>query len=196
MKKLVLLFTVLIASISYSNAQEKGQFILGGSLLISTSSLDFSQSGETIYEEKSNAIRISPTVGLMVSDKTAVGLSLAYEKSNIEEGRDQSFESKNLAIFGFLRTHQKISERFTSYVEPYFGKEINLEDEDIKLPFQLGSNVGILYFLSPQLSLEATLLSLNYSTLVEKEDDTKLSVNEFTFGFLLDNPVIGLKYYF
>jgi hypothetical protein len=187
MKKLVLfLFTALI-SITLLNAQEPGYALFGGNC---------SFVSELTESESIIRFSFSPIVGMMISSKVAIGVAVGINYLKYDNEYTNYSDSKELIFAPFVRFHNNITENLKYYIEPSFGKTFMFGDESEHKTqkYNADINFGLLYFISPHVSLEIKIAGISYSHMSDKDDDMKENI--FSIDNDLVNPNIGLKYYF
>ncbi len=197
MKKTVvlLIFLMSIANLQIK-AQTKGNTLLGGNISYLSSSYNSEVFGDKI-EQKTSQMTISPVFGKMVTDRMAVGFKLGFKYSKIDGSNYNEPDIDQSILFApYIRIHYNILGNFKYYMEPYFSKTFVLGDESENAPqiYQMGLNVGVLYFISQKMSLELSIAGVNYKHMYD--EDTEYKSNTFSLEYDLVTPNVGLKYYF
>ncbi len=192
MKNSLFIFLVFI-SFNQLKAQELGSTFFGGNFSFALESID----SET-QDESEIQLSINPVIGKMVSDKIALGVAFGFIYSKYDDNSQYGYsgDSKALAIAPFIRIHNNITENFKYYITPNFGKTFVLGDKsDNKTQiYNVGINVGLLYFISQKMSVELNIAGINYIHMSDKDYDMKS--NNVSLDCNLSSPNIGLKYYF
>lgn len=183
MKK-VILSTVALLAITFSNAQDNGAKDFGfsqGNILVE-GNLGFGSTNNKNTEEKTSSFAITPRVGYFLTDKFAVGAQLGYT-SNKEEVTGVDTEKSsifNAGVFGryyFLDLGQRFKTYADAGVDFVSGKD---DINDIKANgIGAGVGVGINYFVTDRIVLNFALRNIiSYST---AKVDGGESVSEFGF---------------
>lgn len=210
MKKLVLSLVAVAALGFTANAQEKekptfgfqeGNIMLEGSFNISDKVDKNSTSGNKV---KTTTYKVNPKVGYFLSDKVAVGASMAFGKGEQEFFNDAV--ATNLYAGAFARYYfLELGSRFKTYAEVGVGydqKEVSAAKEKIT-GIQAGLDLGFNYFLTENLAVAFTLGNVfSYGNHDHKIDgnkqgtvsETEANVNVFNNFF--DNATFGLVYKF
>ena len=191
MKKAFLLSLVMIFAVT-TKAQE-GSFYLGTSALnlFGTENVDgfnFSTSPITGYaitafdDNHTATYGIAPELGYFISDDKAVGVSLFYTHSGIDDGND----ANTFGINPYFRYYASgIGEKFKIYLQAgftYAKTETDIEGAFDLTYFDIMVRPGISYNFTDIFAINATFGKLGYSkTSIDKIDD---SINEF--GLNLD----------
>jgi len=180
-----------------SNAQEKGQFWLGGTISYNSSDQD-----DFI---KTESLRIGPRLGYGVSDNWAIGLSLQYgldNRRNNSEDTTYEYDRNSFSVSPYVRytfLKKNILHFFAEGELGYaHGKTKYKNDYSPNQKwnnYSLGIRPGILLNLSNHIKATTTIniLSVEY----QKSDDQKnWSVNADSGSFSFGNLVFGVAYYF
>jgi outer membrane protein len=165
MKK-VLLSAVALLAFGFANAQEEaktfgfaqGNMFLEGNINFSTSKEDFGSG----FEDTSTNFNFNPKAGYFLTDKIALGVELGIGSSKFEEsfpgGSDES-TSNNFGAGVFARYYfLDLGQRFKTYTEAGLGFgsqkwEENGTEVRKDSNFGLGIDLGIQYFVTPQMAI-------------------------------------------
>jgi len=200
MKKIIFLAVfvgfICINAFCQDSIKPKYEFVIGGSLGFSVK--DFRDYYE--YKEKSYSYFIMPVIGVILNDKLSAGLQVEFSNSSIVQNDIFSgefiLEEKVLSTAVFARIDFNITDKFKFYLEPNLGRKFYLNSEEqkkIRLWF-VNTNVGVLYFISDNFSLEMKVAGMEYEHLKIKGRDLKLQTFNLTYDIV--KPNIGLKFYF
>lgn len=196
----IFLIVLTICCTTFSYAQEKGQWIIGGN-----ASYNSDKNDNETESSKTESFILSPSIGYMINSKVAIGISLSHSSVNDDRenhfyGYSYNYKTASLSLNPFVRFHKNITEKFKLYIQPgvfYSSHKVEYDESENDLKFKgygIDCRLGFLYFISDKLSMELSLLSLNYSKL--KEDDGELEQEHFAIDYDLTSPNIGLRYYF
>ncbi len=210
MKKLVLSLVAVAAFGFTANAQEKekptygfqeGNFMIEGSFQISDKVNKNSDSGN---KDKVTTYKFNPKVGYFLSDKVAVGASLAFGKGEQEFFNDKV--ATNLYAGLYARYYfLELGNRFKTFAEVGVGydqKEISATKNKLT-GIQAGIDLGFNYFVTEKLAVAFTLGNVfSYGNHDHKIDGSKqgtiseTDANVNVFNNFFDNATFGLVYKF
>ena len=210
MKKLVLSLAAVAAFGFTANAQEKekptfgfqeGNFMIEGSFQISDKVDKNSTSGN---KDKTTKYKVNPKIGYFLSDKVAVGASLAFGKDEQEVFDDKI--ATNLYAGLYARYYfLELGNRFKTFAEVGVGydqKKVSVDKEKMT-GIHAGIDLGFNYFVTEKLAVAFTLGNVfSYGNHDYKKDgnkkktvsETEANVNVFNNFF--DNAKFGLVYKF
>ncbi len=180
-----LLLCLLIASSSFAQLR-KGTVLLGGYLHAYSENKDH----EKYYyeEERYASVSFSPVAGVFISDRWVIGLqpSIQYRRS-FTATADSSYNhyrnDEKSTAYGIginARYYVPLNEKFTFFTnlsgvgysfakgrtknERYHQPELNYDRKFQENSFNIGlfAGLGITYFLTPRIGLEATLGQIGY----------------------------------
>lgn len=217
MKK-VFVTLALIGAVMAGNAQiTKGKFFINGSLgFTSTSSSRETAAGKN-DQPGHTMLDFSPKAGYYITDNIAVGLGLVYTMetdnklngSNTAPGVTTERSTATLNIAPYLRYSMPMTEKFGFFMDLLvpIGSVTRSEKvtsgtapSDIKgSSFGVSLTPGVQWFVKDNLSLEATLGGLKYSSSVVDAsssgatDKTTTSSFGLTFGTAAS---FGISFYF
>lgn len=183
-----LLFVML--SVCQINAQNFGDFILGGSAGYGTNQFNLST------RNSNEILLIAPTVGAMLSERVAIGVDMAYANMDSQSDVTGILNGGVLAISPFIRIHKDITKNFKCFYGPHCGAMIDLNEQtNNRMEFyNVGFNAGLIYFVTPKFSLEMNLAQLEILGIFDKNNQN--SEPSLLFQYNLIDPMIGLKFYF
>ncbi|MTG97747.1 outer membrane beta-barrel protein [Myroides albus] len=216
MKKLVLSVMSVVALGMAANAQEvekpnfgfkEGDIMLEGSFQISDKVTKPTETNEG--KEKFTNYTVNPKVGYFISDKVAVGASVAFGKSHGDfADMDQIGDaySKDIYAGAFARYYfLELGKRFKTYAEVGVGFAENKNDfsKEKLTGIKAGLDLGFNYFVTENLAVAFTLGNVfSYSNQDMKSDGKKIgSVSETNanlniFDNFFDQAKFGLIYKF
>jgi len=194
MKNAVMLFTS-VCIYSATIAQDQPKFMAGGNISFS------SQKYNSLTDNQTINLTVRPTGGIMLNETIAVGLSVGlghskYKNQDPFSGGLTERTSTQYTFAPYLRIHKNITEQFKFYVQPETGFAFISQDggSSKQREFYLGTNIGLLYFVSQRLSLEVSLADIAYINMWSVGSDFK---NErFLISYSLTDPKLGVRYYF
>lgn len=211
MKKLFLALTLVSGLAITANAQDfgfkKGNVLLEGNIGIHSSN-------DKNAEKKENSFSFTPQVGYFVSDKIAVGvaLHLSNDKRETYTTGAETLNKTNTTAAGVFGRYYflELGKRFKTYSEVGVGF-LTTKNEfqagttpSIETKFNgFGANagVGVNYFLTEKIALNASLTNvINFSSVKEDAAGSK-SVSNFDFNAgsinnLFDTAQFGLTFKF
>ncbi len=196
MKNLILT-ALMLASLSYVNAQENSDsqgfyhddvFVSGSVIFNSTSTGD----------NKSNGFTLSPRLGFFVSKNLAFGANASVTRAKSENGLNES-TTLGASIGGFSRYYFTPTRKFSFFGQIGAGfntsKTESGVDETKENGFNISASPGLSYFLTKHFALEASLGLLTYNS---RKPDTEGAESSDTFSASLniENIALGLVYRF
>src|SRR5574344_1268766 len=183
-----LLFVML--SVCQINAQNNGDFILGGSAGYGTNHFNLNT------RNSNEILLIAPTVGSMLSERVAIGVDMAYANMDSQSDATGVLNGGVLALSPFIRIHKDIANNFKLYYGPHCGAMIDLDDQSNKRIefYNVGFNVGLIYFITPKFSMEMNIAQLEILGIFDRNNQN--SDPSLLFQYNLVDPMIGLKFYF
>lgn len=198
MKKLILLWVLLVAGPVISHAQEKGQMWIGGSIGVSTSKKN---------DVKATSFTILPELGYQFAKRWGAGMTIGYARAQDHYSYMTNMDDGRLAPQIYTATSNEfISELFVRYA--YFKRNVcilfldggagytnriakqdsdQIRDGSFQL-FSAGIRPGIGINLSPNFTLTGQFGFVGYE--YKKNDYYKGSA--FTANFQLNSIYIGL----
>jgi outer membrane protein len=201
MKRILFSFIFLGVAV-YAQAQPAaGNFFVGGSFSISSSSEKSKFDGTTNTDNVSTEISVLPKAGYFLSDKIAVGAGIGVV-TTIDKAPDSNPDKQvsNSFLFRPFGRYYLISGTGGIFAEATMGMQIGKEktyyetttEESNLVGFTAGIAPGVYYYITPQLGLEATFGFFGFIYQSTKyEDDSKdirtgggidISPSSFTFG--------------
>lgn len=212
MKKIPL-FVLLACLFCQASAQlSKGSLMIGGSVNFSRNNEVFSDASG-ISSILSTSAGFSPRAGLMLSEKSMFGVSIMYNEYGYRYDYPtyhNEYKQQEFAAGPLFRQYFPLGERAAFFLQGLalfkIGKTTNSGGNpfrnDVKDTNGLSVSIspGVNYFLNDRWALEATLGSINYSTLnADASDnspsfggDSKLNNVNFNLGF--SSFTLGINY--
>jgi len=212
MKKIPLLI-LLACFFCQANAQlGKGSLMIGGSVNFSSNNEAF-KDASTVNSIRSTSAGFSPRAGLMLSDKSMLGISVMYSEYGYrydysiyhDEQKQQEFAAGPL-----FRQYFPLGERAAFFLQglalfktgktTYSGGNPFRNDVRDTNGLSVSISPGVNYFLNDRWALEATLGSINYSTLNADTSDNSQSfggdskLNNVNFNLGLSSFTLGINY--
>ncbi len=197
MKKNYLIILIALSFSTYGQIQKGSSFIEG--------SFDFFSEKTTISpgdnETKTNGYGVIFGVGSFISDNSVVGGGISYGSLKFDD-----FNNNLIGLNLFFQRFKPIKEKFyftsrinASYV---FGKNEfsgGFSNQDTKTSgIQLSWIPGFQYVLDEKWVLGATVGSISYSNITEKDSDNsdnKMTQSEFDVSVLANNFSLSIQYY-
>ncbi len=183
MKKLIFTLAITLGVFVSSSAQEAGQFWVGGSVGITSTSV---KDGDDYTNFK-----ILPEFGYVINDKIGVGINVGYSQTEatfleglpVATGKIESFVVAPFVRYSALKGN--IGGIFIDGGIGYgHGKN---KDEDIKVDmFEVGFRPGVALSVSDKVSLTAKFGFLGYQYTKAKDEDSGADAKVNTFGLDLD----------
>ncbi|MCY1479711.1 Autotransporter beta-domain protein [compost metagenome] len=200
MKKIILTVAAVFA-FGFANAQEettegfkKGDVFISGAVGFgSTKTGDF----------KTSDFIIAPSAGYFVTENIAIGVALGYESSKIEFGGDDA-KNNTFSVGAFGRYYFTPASKFSFFGQlgvnyNSYDNEFDLEAEELGEfkgdGFGVALAPGVNYFITKNLSLEATFGILGFET-TKPDADGAEKTNSFDFGLDTRDIRLGLVYKF
>lgn len=195
MKKIkitILLFFVCISVHAQEETKtiegvKKTNFFTTGSL-----SYNFIKGDDDAY----NVFYISSKTGYCISDKVALGIKIAYSRASFilkNTGANESF------IVGFLRREYfNISRKTLLFQEgfvDYSNNILHTETGQLVSAFNIGSSLGVNYFLTYHLAFEGYFGLAKFSVISPKHDGSEI-LTQLNFNIGLEKIKLGLLYKF
>jgi hypothetical protein len=192
MKKIIL-FLVLVnfslESKSQSDTVFIPQYVFGGSIF-----MQIEQRKEYYsYKITETYYQISPLFGIYIHKNMILGTNPSLTKLRYLTEYEGWFTEHKMSIPIFLRYQNKLWMNTKYYIDLQVGNVVNFESG--KTLENFGKiNLGAMYFIRDRLSIELSVLSMNF---VSKEQ--KYSKNKqyyFDIQYDVAYPNFGFKYYF
>jgi outer membrane protein W len=194
MKKLILSIA-LIAAFGIANAQEgfsKGNTFLTGSLKISSQN-------DKDEDTKSNSTNFAVGVGHFLSDNFALGVNLGIGSARITEASNSTEETSEMNVGAFGRYYFSPKSKFSMLGHlgvNYTSMKYKTFTPDLKFSgIDIFAAPGFNYFVSKNLSLEAVIGKIGYSSAKADVTGAKGTTN-FNFNFDFSNVGFGMNFRF
>lgn len=221
MKKLFIIITLLLGAIAGHAQLSKGNIQLGGTVSYGRHSYDNQFSSANANEINTSLLVISPKVGLFISDKSVIGLSMDYSRSIAKADFVTSFDTgdqkatQSIISFGpyyriykplgttaalFLHTQATVGVGKIKTDWTYDGSTPASSDNRKSFLFNALISPGITFFVSEKWALEGSIGLIRYSYTALKSDeegasDAKDTGNHFDFNVNLSSFSLGLQYF-
>ena len=159
---------------------------------------NFMLGGNFIYDSHSQYLKqlaTSVKFGFVLSPVSIVGIETGVDyikKGYYLNNVIQYAESTSFTLSFFYRYQHQIKGNFSYFVEPYASK-IFYKDGGVGY-YNLGTDVGMLYYLSDRFSFELNITGFDYGFKSLKNSDG--IANKFLIQCNFTTPNFGLKYYF
>ena len=208
MKKLVLSLIAVSALAFTTQAQtEKGNFLLGGNVQVSTSKNDGASKSDVGFA-------VIPSVGYFVSDNFAVGTGIGYQyNKNYSQGAtaDLGFSTQTSAfvVSPFARYYKGLNESFKFFgqlsVPMAFGNtKVGDAEGDNMTKVSKDNTVGVAlspgfaFFPSKNFGIELSVQGISYNDVSYKDanDNDNGGNKNFNIGANFFNPKLGVQFYF
>lgn len=179
MKKFTILLIAAIGAFATTvNAQEKGDFYLGGTL-----GLGVSSSGSNGYMHTSTAFNIAPEVGFFVIDNLKLGANLEYAYTS-------SSGVNSLVITPNVSYYLPIVDKLYYTPQVSIGGGMGFENGGyVDGVFYLSFNLlSLEYKATKNFALSMNLVDIDYSMIGGHYDSV--------YFHLLNRPSVGVRYYF
>ncbi len=204
MKKIIFAAAALFA-FGFANAQDAkeesagGGFANGDVFISGSVGINSSKTGDF----KTNDFNITPRVGFFVADNIAIGASLGYMSTKLDDGSDDVSNSAfSVGVFG--RYYATPASDFSFFAELGFDylsydSEFAVIDGEIFVgdskpsEMRIGLRPGVSYFMSSNWALEASIGALEYSSY---DPDGGDKTTGFGLNVDLTNVNVGLIYKF
>ena len=216
MKKLVLTFAVIFATITAANAQ----LFIGGNLGLGVSSLGKSEtttgsSTTTVDPINTFSFNIAPKIGYNLNDKMAVGLNLYFGLNNTKypdgynmNETDHKLSYTNFGFDLFFRYYAMEVGQFSLFAEATAGLAIGNGSEEYKIgntttsidkpkttDIYVGITPGISYKVNEKLQFDAYLglceLSFNHIMTKTETNNTKTTKSDNIFNLGINQHTNG-----
>lgn len=225
MKKIIICLATLL-SISYLNAQnqtEKGNFLLGGGINYSFQNYNNNGLSNQYYNNltRQNTFKINPNIGYFIDKNVALGAELFYsnnqQKSNYNynpiydpafSNYEQLSTTNTFGIGVFVNYYVPITDKLSFLLNSSVGfansklkteySNNNRSEAATGNSFGLAVSPGLVYFVSPKLSLQTKFADLHYTSTKTSQDGSNLTTNsdDFGIGTDLSTLLFGINYYF
>jgi outer membrane protein W len=190
MKKLFLVAALFATTSSF--AQEgfkKGDCFISGSV-------GFSTQEDKNTDDKNTEFSVAPRFGYFVSNNIAVGVGIGFASSKDEDPTGVTFEQTAFMAGAFGRYYFKPANKFSMFGHlgvDYVTTKIKHLDPDLTVNgFSAALSPGFNYWISNNLSLEATIGSLGFSSAKPDVDGAKATTS-FEFAVDLTDINFGLN---
>jgi hypothetical protein len=169
--------------------QEPKKILLGGNINFNSSLINDYYN----HEEGEVSLQAKILAGYSINPKIVVGVSLEYDL--VDYTSDSPDDIRLLTPNLFVRFHLPLSEKFKFYIEPYVGRSFYLGSSEKKdyVIWAIGSDFGLLYMITPSMSLEINLATLSYHHQTVKNADRV--VRDFNLKYDFQSPNFGLRFY-
>jgi len=192
------LYTFILLTISLNSFAQlsKDLTYFGGSIKYNKTKVNVYN--EYPYEADNKIFTVAPEIGVMISDVASIGTRLSYTTEN--DGTTNNNYSFEASLY--YRRNNMFADKLYFFTEPelsYTKSFTTISETDIKIKYLKAQlNLGLMYMISKQLSLELNLFNLSYSQTIGNDDTTPMEVEATEFNFDLDitSPTLGIKYYF
>jgi outer membrane protein len=197
MKKVLLVFSLLVASLAVANAQTtQGTISLGGSMGV-TNTKDEDDGEDT----RTSEFRFQPSAGYFVIDNLMVGLGLSVVTGKEDDGFGGDDKYSSFLVGPFARYYIFTSnEKFAFFGEvgTLFGSfkdKPDGQDETKAGTFNLYVSPGFSYFFNEHWGLDLAFQGISFSSFDPDKDEDDDKSTTFNFGVSSFNPSIGIRYY-
>ncbi len=202
MKKLLLSLIAVSAFAFTTKAQtEKGNWIVGGNVELSTSKVDGAAKTNTSFA-------IVPSAGYFVTENFAVGTGVGYQLSKTYNNTASS-QNTEFVVSPFARAYKGISDQFKFFgqlsVPMSFGnaKTGDVNGDNLVKTGKV-NNVGValspgfVFFPAKKFGIEFSVDGITYNdNRLEDANGNKTSGSkDFNIGANFFNPHIGVQFYF
>jgi outer membrane protein len=191
MKK-VFLSLALITTFGVANAQEG--FSKGNTFL--TGSLGISSENDKDADAKSNSTTVSIGVGHFLSNNVAVGVNLGFGSAKTTESSLTMEETSAMTAGAFGRYYFSPKSKFSMFGHlgvNYASITDKTTNPDLKVTgMDIFAAPGFNYFVSKNLSLEAVIGRIGYSSVKADVTGAK-GTTGFDFGIDLTNVTFGMN---
>ncbi|MGB0165279.1 MAG: hypothetical protein ACPF8V_00360 [Luteibaculum sp.] len=176
-------------------SQQKGQLILGGQLFF-----DSSTEQDSTFKQTNTQFEGGPLAGLMITDRIAVGVSLAYISDyRVQEDFLTNFSSvsdiRTMYVGIFSRLHGNFTEKFIYTVQLDLGKDFRLNGfSPHPQIYKARAGAGLMYFVAKKVALGMDVISFNGRFENHKErNEYKRTDLSLDYNFL--NPRFQVLFY-
>jgi outer membrane protein W len=194
MKK-VFLSIALITAFGVANAQEG--FSKGNTFL--TGSLGISSENDKDADAKSNSTTFAVGVGHFLSDHIAVGINVGFGSAKTTESSLTTEETSAMTAGAFGRYYFSPKSKFSMFGHlgvNYASITDKTTNPDLKVTgMDIFAAPGFNYFVSKNLSLEAVIGRIGYSSVKADLTGAK-GTTGFDFGIDLTNVTFGMNFRF
>lgn len=214
MKKLLVIFSLLISYSAFAQMQE-GTLVVGGGLNFSGNSSKGGDPGSYDRTSTQGSLGISGSYEKFKNNTTAFGFFLGYDYNSLKTEYD--FDT-NTDMYGYGRHMIRVGPNFSKYIpireKLYFtvstsasfgvGRKIDRESDEKANIWSVGLSArpGLAFFLNDNFALNAGIGNLYYGFTSEKstEDNSngekeKDSYHNYGLSFNVNTFNIGLKYF-
>lgn len=193
MKK-VFLSLALITTFGVANAQEG--FSKGNTFL--TGSLGISSENDKDADAKSNSTSVSIGVGHFLSNNVAVGVNLGFGSAKTTESSLTTEETSAMTVGAFGRYYFSPKSKFSMFGHlgvNYASITDKTTNPDLKVTgMDIFAAPGFNYFVSKNLSLEAVIGRIGYSSAKASSGSANAKgTTGFDFGIDLTNVTFGMN---
>jgi outer membrane protein len=201
MKKVILAFAAMVATIGVQAQTNQGRLFINGQISA------YSQSVERDDDEKASGVALTPSVGYFVADRFAIGLGLGIESQRSEDiinNTERSETSSQVTIAPFARYYVPTSnDKFHFFAQARLGIGFgNTKTKNGSVTVESGKyqaidfaiSPGFAYFPSDHWSVELSFRGLFINSNNPDGNDN----NTTTVGLGVNSlaPSVGVSYFF
>lgn len=178
MKKITLLFALMLMSTIAFGQIQKGDIQLSGNLNIT-------KNKNTSVE--SSFFRVAPQASLFLSETTSLGVSLGYSSQKVGTGINE--QKTDIFTYGvFARFYKSMGDKFYLFLQP----AVNFGSGDINgtdlTNFSVSVAPGLAYFVSEKVAVEMNFGGLFYTS---QDLDQTINTENYGLNFNLSNITVG-----
>jgi hypothetical protein len=177
MKRSLVFLTLLFFAFSSLHAQTaKGNYLLGGNILLDISSQKNEFDGEVLSETNTTLIGFTPKIGVFFSDVFVGGINLGFLSEST------SNDTYTTLIAGpFIRLYYDAEEKISLFGHAGFNfMKPDLDEDASATSFEIGP--GFAFFVSESVAVEALLTYQNTSLDWGGESDGKTTSSDIIFS--------------
>lgn len=224
MKKIIICLHTLLA-VSFLNAQnqtDKGSFLLGGDVNFSFQNNDNNGATNPYYNNlvRQNNFKINPNIGYFVNKNIALGVELFYSNNQqkyktyntvydpVFYNYEQLATTNTYGFGAFVNYYVPVTEKLSFLLNSSIGfanskikNEFSNDNPDIAATgnsFGLAISPGLVYFISPKLSIKTKFADLHYTNTKTSQEGSNFTTksDDFGIGTQLSTLLFGINYYF
>ncbi|MFA0961587.1 outer membrane beta-barrel protein [Roseivirga sp. BDSF3-8] len=205
MKKLLLLFSLLLLSQAGFSQISQGYKYVSGTVMYNT---------DRFETYRTHQVTVMPEINFMTGDYFSIGLAagLVHEKYQQEVMANSPYQIKTTNLYGiapkikfFTPVGEKVYFSPEVSVPLLFGSTTDTQglanNQESTTTYDrnrwgFNAGMGLVFVLGDRFTLEAKMAVINYMVDVQKFDSEELVEEEFDFGFDLNNAGLSVGYFF
>lgn len=214
-KRYLFILPLLLFSFGSFAQLQKGNKILGGTINYSTNTTTADDTGVAGGQSsKTTSYNFSPLMGLFVSDRTVVGLTLDIHSFKNETtnlgGSEFNYKSSGFGFGPFVRRYFPVKEWVAFYgqagmnyrfgeIKQTFSNSPNQNSERSTNDFNLSGTLGLAFFPTSWMSVDLSMIPISYSHSVNDNEVGSSypdqNTNSFNFNLSSQSFYVGAHFF-